>query len=104
MIRRPPRSTLFPYTTLFRSGVHPDDVRAPLDQRGDAVGRPGGGSERGDDLGPAHHVLRLVDHADLLLVEATLELLQGVDAAADGRGGQCPRPPARKPAPHPAAP
>src|SRR2546421_7334637 len=23
MIRRPPRSTLFPYTTLFRSGVHP---------------------------------------------------------------------------------
>src|SRR5688572_31778158 len=26
MIRRPPRSTLFPYTTLFRSrGVHPRD-------------------------------------------------------------------------------
>src|SRR2546423_11433243 len=25
MIRRPPRSTLFPYTTLFRSGV--DEVR-----------------------------------------------------------------------------
>src|SRR3989442_13454161 len=23
MIRRPPRSTLFPYTTLFRSGVGP---------------------------------------------------------------------------------
>src|SRR2546430_8007349 len=23
MIRRPPRSTLFPYTTLFRSGVQP---------------------------------------------------------------------------------
>src|SRR3712207_7751842 len=26
MIRRPPRSTLFPYTTLFRSGVHHDAV------------------------------------------------------------------------------
>src|SRR5205809_7906503 len=26
MIRPPPRSTLFPYTTLFRSGVHPGDV------------------------------------------------------------------------------
>src|SRR2546425_6229720 len=26
MIRRPPRSTLFPYTTLFRSSLH--DVRA----------------------------------------------------------------------------
>src|SRR2546430_12155702 len=24
MIRRPPRSTLFPYTTLFRSPSHPD--------------------------------------------------------------------------------
>src|SRR2546428_2147349 len=24
MIRRPPRSTLFPYTTLFRSIVHPE--------------------------------------------------------------------------------
>src|SRR5256885_3955226 len=24
MIRRPPRSTLFPYTTLFRSGIRPD--------------------------------------------------------------------------------
>src|SRR5690349_23334045 len=23
MIRRPPRSTLFPYTTLFRSGISP---------------------------------------------------------------------------------
>src|SRR5688572_31765505 len=27
MIRRPPRSTLFPYTTLFRS--HPSDARGP---------------------------------------------------------------------------
>src|SRR3712207_6906386 len=25
MIRRPPRSTLFPYTTLFRSGLRPDN-------------------------------------------------------------------------------
>src|SRR3712207_8319408 len=33
MIRRPPRSTLFPYTTLFRSrahGVHGDAGRAQL--------------------------------------------------------------------------
>src|SRR5690554_7180252 len=26
MIRRPPRSTLFPYTTLFRSGLVPKQV------------------------------------------------------------------------------
>src|SRR3712207_9075238 len=29
MIRRPPRSTLFPYTTLFRSVVLDDDERVP---------------------------------------------------------------------------
>src|SRR2546425_8882299 len=34
MIRRPPRSTLFPYTTLFRSpGDRPVRVRAPLPPR-----------------------------------------------------------------------
>src|SRR5262245_64687724 len=30
MIRRPPRSTLFPYTTLFRSQVGPDQKRPAL--------------------------------------------------------------------------
>src|SRR2546425_8714538 len=30
MIRRPPRSTLFPYTTLFRSGLHPARARLHL--------------------------------------------------------------------------
>src|SRR5436309_14775776 len=35
MIRRPPRSTLFPYTTLFRSGctVVPAGVRAQFPRR-----------------------------------------------------------------------
>src|SRR5206468_5418912 len=38
MIRRPPRSTLFPYTTLFRSGDRP---RArPRDRRDGLGGRP----------------------------------------------------------------
>src|SRR3712207_7831048 len=33
MIRRPPRSTLFPYTTLFRSSLHVNAVlREPLFQ------------------------------------------------------------------------
>src|SRR5256885_10094270 len=30
MIRRPPRSTLFPYTTLFRSTIQPDRERLRL--------------------------------------------------------------------------
>src|SRR3712207_6867515 len=33
MIRRPPRSTLFPYTTLFRSGRR-DEAAAALQQTG----------------------------------------------------------------------
>src|SRR3712207_7045644 len=41
MIRRPPRSTLFPYTTLFRSGRRAEDVHGQ--QRLRAVGDRGAG-------------------------------------------------------------
>src|SRR3712207_7632665 len=34
MIRRPPRSTLFPYTTLFRSGVRERRLAGGLDRLG----------------------------------------------------------------------
>src|SRR5687767_15389343 len=30
MIRRPPRSTLFPYTTLFRSDIQPPELETRL--------------------------------------------------------------------------
>src|SRR5256885_7531392 len=41
MIRRPPRSTLFPYTTLFRSKIGAaGDVTGEYDLL--SVGRPGG--------------------------------------------------------------
>src|SRR5256885_8622400 len=43
MIRRPPRSTLFPYTTLFRSGgpdLDVDRVRARAQRLQAPVGRP----------------------------------------------------------------
>src|SRR3712207_7857671 len=36
MIRRPPRSTLFPYTTLFRSGDD-EDIRPPGVEIGDIL-------------------------------------------------------------------
>src|SRR5256885_15854298 len=39
MIRRPPRSTLFPYTTLFRSLGEPRDLRGALDDRPSADAR-----------------------------------------------------------------
>src|SRR2546430_9059557 len=38
MIRRPPRSTLFPYTTLFRSAAGGQHDRVRLDVLGDAPG------------------------------------------------------------------
>src|SRR2546426_7984006 len=40
MIRRPPRSTLFPYTTLFRSGAKPVPWTAPEDIPFQAGQRP----------------------------------------------------------------
>src|SRR3712207_7038965 len=46
MIRRPPRSTLFPYTTLFRSGIRPDILRAAI-REGDAPNL-GALAERGE--------------------------------------------------------
>src|SRR3712207_8122745 len=36
MIRRPPRSTLFPYTTLFRSPALPGTCRLPCGTEGDS--------------------------------------------------------------------
>src|SRR3712207_8377399 len=56
MIRRPPRSTLFPYTTLFRSRGR---VAAPArtDRRG-----PGESAHAGRDMG-AHGVLVPVQRA-----------------------------------------
>src|SRR3712207_8805659 len=49
MIRRPPRSTLFPYTTLFRSGEHlvgQVPVLLAHRRRVDGVGRRRAGQHR----------------------------------------------------------
>src|SRR6266446_9067450 len=56
MIRRPPRSTLFPYTTLFRPHRgHAGRVRAAGADR-----RRSGGPSRGDAGGPAERLRRRV--------------------------------------------
>src|SRR2546427_7769651 len=66
MIRRPPRSTLFPYTTLFRSVV---------DQRADvAVARLVGTAVRGEDAVVAGlAVLRLEGVAAQVVAEHQLQ-------------------------------
>src|SRR2546422_8271202 len=50
MIRRPPRSTLFPYTTLFRSHHHLSDAAG----RGAGTAPRGRGARRGG-AGPPDH-------------------------------------------------
>src|SRR5690348_17639711 len=60
MIRRPPRSTLFPYTTLFRSGGAREQQghRQPRDGAGGLRARhrrlPGRGQRRGARTAGAH--------------------------------------------------
>src|SRR3712207_7679538 len=51
MIRRPPRSTLFPYTTLFRSAVRVGVEREPE--------RAGAGGRVGEVAADHEHLLRL---------------------------------------------
>src|SRR3989442_6228534 len=66
MIRRPPRSTLFPYTTLFRSGklsASPTDV-SPGNVSVSNVAHYGlGGGDVGRGLGVGEHHRRR-DHRD----------------------------------------
>src|SRR5438034_4774716 len=61
MIRRPPRSTLFPYTTLFRS----DDAPGTLEGPGDDV-EPGGLGILGVARGHDHHLDRSEEHTSEL--------------------------------------
>src|SRR3712207_6891454 len=46
MIRRPPRSTLFPYTTLFRSRAPGDPAAQAADTGGNGTAGVGGGHVR----------------------------------------------------------
>src|SRR5688572_32067560 len=50
MHRRPPRSTLFPYTTLFRSGVTGLDLGGGLAVLAFGLGVAAAGRHRGADL------------------------------------------------------
>src|SRR3712207_7485888 len=76
MIRRPPRSTLFPYTTLFRSpGVHTISLGGVRARH--SGGRPGRSGWAGPPAGGPACELRLPERAhlsDLRSEEHTSEL------------------------------
>src|SRR2546422_6334242 len=91
MIRRPPRSTLFPYTTLFRSLVVERDVSRDPAERGlahggrhilpvrglAALGRRLDGPERDMEIGRAHVELQSRLHLVCrLLLEKKKETLR----------------------------
>src|SRR2546422_6495587 len=62
MIRRPPRSTLFPYTTLFRSHFRHASLELVLDRDDGGFGDLGDGKTGGLDLLRAQTVTRDIDH------------------------------------------
>src|SRR5438034_4889909 len=72
MIRRPPRSTLFPYTTLFRSRLRVRKLSRHRGTRARAVERAGPKASRGDVAPhPAarrseEHTSELQSHSDLV--------------------------------------
>src|SRR5690242_21405808 len=73
MIRRPPRSTLFPYTTLFRSTVQHRPRRTPGrsgDSRDLLVKRLGSGKDRGCrrsyEARSEEHTSELQSHVNLV--------------------------------------
>src|SRR2546430_12741480 len=74
MMRRPPRSTLFPYTTLSRSRLGRRQVRLRLQQREPGVTEIHGRRERVGACGRPR--LELVD-GDLELLLGALELRFG---------------------------
>src|SRR2546427_5832993 len=67
MIRRPPRSTLFPYTTLFRSDVEVITL-ADVDVAGDRAVDGGHALVVGLDVGHVAAVVRIGGNVAVILV------------------------------------
>src|SRR3712207_7245775 len=65
MIRRPPRSTLFPYTTLFRSGPHPFPDAGSVEASGRADGHHGWGSGRSERCQPLAPMFFVCSHVPM---------------------------------------
>src|SRR5437588_1866202 len=66
MIRRPPRSTLFPYTTLFRSRLAAGVLREELRRLADPEPRHAARLDQAGDLRSEEHTSELQSHSDLV--------------------------------------
>src|SRR5256884_9854733 len=83
MIRRPPRSTLFPYTTLFRSQVRHEGEIVARSNRGQESVELGGRDGGRWGLMAGEHVLRV------LLALGDVGLVERIDAHDCPRDGGC---------------
>src|SRR2546430_14283590 len=84
MIRRPPRSTLFPYTTLFRSRATSRDSRHRHDRRAECDERPRRAVRRAAPApAPTSAALREATHVALGAALDEGELRSAVGAGAN---------------------
>src|SRR2546430_7404599 len=72
MIRRPPRSTLFPYTTLFRSVIHREARVLALAERLDHLFGRRGELDGGHVEARRHHFVRSEEHTSELQSQSNL--------------------------------
>src|SRR5258708_17329844 len=102
MIRRPPRSTLFPYTTLFRSRKRGEDggmFSKGREESGDVMDKPeegadlsritGGGDRKSTRLNSSHQI---ISYAVFCLKKKKHNIL--IDVACGSQPEQQQRPPA----------
>src|SRR2546430_3507646 len=88
MIRRPPRSTLFPYTTLFRSNTKP--VLSSAGARVSSSKR----EMRTEEKGLARRVLlRSEEHTSELQSQSNLVCRLLLEKTKGSKSAPCPRPP-----------
>src|SRR2546427_6358793 len=72
MIRRPPRSTLFPYTTLFRSAAKANPAKAGTSIDESFRGGLCHARSRGEGWTGDHHRLRSEEHTSELQSQSNL--------------------------------
>src|SRR3712207_8519300 len=93
MIRRPPRSTLFPYTTLFRSSSAPGEQSFPFGRRWESPPEPAGSGSHSSLEAPVRLVVaRSEEHTSelqsrqYLVCRLLLEKINKLSAGRDARG------------------
>src|SRR2546430_3517073 len=84
MIRRPPRSTLFPYTTLFRSKAGQARVEQQLNNLGDNFVWIEAGGRAGNGVRTGTHGTKSLVLSDAVAIKNQIPLIKSVSPHVDG--------------------